>query len=319
MDSSKSAVSSLPSIGALFTESWDVFAKSSLKLFILTIISLIVTFIVLIPFIIIFIDTLGLSLANLKEGGLSGISMMPPIWPVLIISLVIYFMVITAVFQIASILTVDSKGELALVSAISKSFRLVIPLFLVNLLLLFINLGGLFLLILPAILFMFLFYFAAYEVVLNNQRWTGALRRSLLIFEKHGGEILIRVLIIFLVTVGIVLILNRIAPVLSMLVNILLGWYALAYSVTLYKQASQGLENEKGASLMWVWIIAVLGWILAILFFSLIIGIISQAVRIKSLQQEMPLPSVLPLASPYATTTPILKPTSRPAATSPAI
>jgi len=47
------------------------------------------------------------------------------------------------------------------------------------------------------------------------------------------------------------------------LVSILVGWYSTAYVVVMYKQVKERTDTSKRASANWLWIVAIIGWVMA--------------------------------------------------------
>lgn len=270
---------SLPPISKLFEESWQVFSKSVLSLFILTVISLVIYLILaILAFVLFVISGTGSTLLQQGvEGFIAQITATPAlIWVLVIIGFIAWliFLVINSAFQIAFILILDSNGSIPIGTALKNSLGLIIPLFLVGLLMSFLSFGAFFVFIIPAILFYFLFIFSQFEVVLNNQTGIPALKRSLLIVSSHFGAIVLRLVVIFVAYFIIASIIPSllsqinteveiIVTIISFIINTLLGWYLLAYFITLYKQAKTSTKKDQ-TSILWMWIVSLLGWVIAI-------------------------------------------------------
>lgn len=62
----------------------------------------------------------------------------------------------------------------------------------------------------------------------------------------------------------------------SYLVNIFFPWYALLYSITLYKQAKATVAIEKMGSVKWFYVAAIVGWIFSIVIGVSLVYIVSQ-------------------------------------------
>jgi len=270
--------SSLPSIGDLLKESWETFKKSALNLFIFNIIALV-------GYVVIGVLSFGIILASgifaitnqiprLQTGQAPDFSQINPIFILVgIVVLVIGTLTISTVQSIGSVLIIDKRGEeISFGDIIKKSFGLIIPVSIVGLLVFLLTFGGFFVFILPAILFQLFFIFSSYNVILDGKRTTGSLKNSYAIVKKHFGEILVRLLILFAINITITIFIpntiTRIGPgtgiilvFLSILINVFLGWFSLAYITTLYKQARVGMIEQK-SSILWTWIIAVTGWII---------------------------------------------------------
>lgn len=278
-DSTKS--SSFPSVSSLFKETWQTFTQSLLSLFTLNVLGIVIYIgVTVVAFLVFILSGAG---SYLFKNGLQGIaanlSNIPSSTIVILTVIAAVFgfvyLIVGSALQIASILIMDSQGKVSLGSTFKKSLGLIIPLFLVNILIFIISFGALFVFILPAILFYFLLIFAQFEVVLNNQRLLGAIKRSVFIVSKNFGAILIRLIIIALLYIAIMVVipnlLSKIGPevqiyvgIISFLISSFAGWYMLAYTITLYKQARSSLEKEKEKGILWIWIVAILGWLIIV-------------------------------------------------------
>lgn len=270
---------SFPPIGQLFSQSWQTFTQSVLSLFILNVLGIAIYIgLAVVAFLIFILSGAG---SFLLKNGLQGIATTLPsisgstmtILVVIGLAFGLIYLIVGSALQIASILLVDSQGKTPLGSAFKKSLGLVFPLFLVNILTSILTFGAFFVFILPAVLFYFLLIFVQLEVVLNNQRWLGAVKRSVLLVSRHFGAILIRLIVLFLIYIAYTILVNLISKIgpetqmlvgiISFLINLLLGWFALSYQITLYKQARVGLENQEGKSIIWMWIVSVIGLLIA--------------------------------------------------------
>lgn len=272
----------LPPIKQLFTDSWKTFTRSLLNLFILSLVSIVGNVSALLIFgLLLVILGLGSGLVKNLIQQPSALSNLPPSVLIFIIVLGIVFamcfMLLNYVFRIATVIVVArSEDHLSIKEIIKLSLKRVLPLAMTDFIILFFVIGGSLLFVFPALIFYFFFLFVNYEVILNNQSYLKAIKRSVLLVSKRFGEILIRILIL----VGITILLTALIPNLlrkidpdtyllialwSVLLNILWGWFSLVFTLQLYKQSQAGLENEKPASLSIFWIVTLLGWLIAIL------------------------------------------------------
>ncbi|MBI2330417.1 hypothetical protein HYU94_03425 [Candidatus Daviesbacteria bacterium] len=268
----------LPSIGQLFKDAWQTFTQSILQLFLLNIVGIVIYLALGLLAVLVFIlSGAGSSLLQKGlEGAFSGLFSSPQALTTTIIIAVIFtvlYAIVGSILQISSILIIDTQGKGSLWNNLKKSFGLIIPLMLVGILTFILSFGALFVLILPALLFYFLLSFVQFEVILNNQRWIGAIKRSVMLVSKHFGAIAIRLVILLLIYFVYSLLVNLLGKIgpdtaiivnaISFIINLLLGWFALAYTITLYKQARVGLEQEQGKGIIWMWVITILGWLIA--------------------------------------------------------
>lgn len=271
---------SLPPIGQLFSQSWQTFTQSMLSLFLLNVLGIAIYIGLAVAAFLVFI--LSGAGSFLLKNGLQGIAttlttMSGSTITILVVIAAVFgliYLIVGSALQISSILLVDSQGKTSLGSAFKKSLALIIPLFLVSILTFVLTFGALFVFVLPAILFYFLLIFVQLEVVLNNKRWLGAVKRSVLVVSKNFGAIFIRLILLVLLYLGYTILVNLISKIgpetevltgiISFVINLLLGWFALAYQITLYKQARIGLDNQEGKSIIWMWIVAIIGWLIAV-------------------------------------------------------
>jgi hypothetical protein len=270
----------LPPIKQLFSQSWEVFTGSLLRLFLLAIVNLSFALVLGLVAVVVFIALgVGTNLfASIKEAGPAALGAIPAnayiVGGVVLLVLFFVYLVIAVAIKAASIIVVSEYDkETSVWSAIKRGFGFVIPLSLLGSIIFILDFGGIFVFLLPALLFSFFFMFAIYEVVLGGQGFYKGLQRSLLIVSKRFGEILVRLLAYALIFILIVFVIpgviTKVVPgargivtLFSAFVNAFLDWYGLAFLITLYKQARVGFEGKEGASLKWVWAVAVLGWII---------------------------------------------------------
>jgi hypothetical protein len=193
------------------------------------------------------------------------------------------------------------EEEVTVGNCIRKSFRYIMPLFLVNLLIGFLNLGAFFVFIIPVFFFSFFFMFVGYEVILADKKWLEAVRGSVRIVGQHFGEILVRwilyILIYIVLFVFIPNVIRKIEPqtyiflmIIYMFTNTLFSWFGIAFSVILYKQAKEATDENKPVSLAWVWIISILGWIilgLAILGSAVLISKARESGALRQIQENI--------------------------------
>lgn len=282
-----SAVSSLPPMNVLFRDSLKLLKKNFLSLLVLTIIGgvgfglLVVIFLAgLIP-----IGIFSFLQAN-SHTALSTVSAIQPITIILatflIFFLIVGFFIVGDCLQVAFILVLNGKEDMfEFGSILKKSIRLIIPAGIILLLISFIVTGGFFLFVVPGIVFSLLLSFALYEVVIEQKRGNAALRASVYIVSSYFWPIVVRLvflwILMFLIMSLLPVVLTQLFPKQQLIVssvfqilNGVVSWYALAYSLTLYKQA-KALGQPKTVNIRWLYVTAILGWIAAV---ALAIGII---------------------------------------------
>lgn len=288
---------SLPPIKQLFSDSWNIFTHSILNLLVFSLISIA-------AYVVLFI--VGITLALISGVGTNifqavGLSSYHVPALILIIFLFLVFLiaiiVIGMIMQIGLVLIVGNYPQkLKVGEVIKKSWSLIVPLIVVSILVFIIVVGGLFVFIIPYLVFAFLLMFAIYEVVLNNTKGLEALRRSVMIVVRYFGPLLIRILILIGINIGFILIPSIVSSIdktagglvsiLWFIANILLGWFGLAFMVTLYKQAKEGLDTDTTSHMKWLWIVSAIGWVIGVLGVIAWVQVLSSGV-FKNLPQQL--------------------------------
>lgn len=163
--------------------------------------------------------------------------------------------------------------------------------------------GGLFVFILPAIFFGLLFTFVSYEVVLSGTRGTKALQQSASIVSQHFFPIFGRWLFLIGISIFVSIFTSSLQGltkgsslvflviIASILCNILLSWFGVVYQVVLYKQAKAVTDSNKSSSLVWMWIVAVVGWVIGIALVSVVglagyTGLLQKSQNLQNKQQS---------------------------------
>jgi len=133
--------------------------------------------------------------------------------------------------------------------------------------------GGMFFLFIPGIFIVIYLSMAAFELIIGNKKVIPAMVGSYQIILQHFGSIFLRYLALFLpyfLVFGILPeILSESDSVAASIFNLVLiiagnlfSIFTVAYTVELYKEASNKTDYSKTVSLVWMWIVAILGWII---------------------------------------------------------
>lgn len=314
---------SLPPISDLLKESWKAFTKSILNLLLLAVVTTVAYAVVF--GVILLLAGLGGGFGFLKslfDSGSGGAPSLTTLLPMLtgvglgLIFFILFAIVFGLMVQAASIIIIgEYERKPSLGEALSRGFGLMIPLFLTNLILFFFGFGGVFVLVLPAIIFAILFTFTPYEVVLGEKKFLEAIKGSYRMVTQHFGDLVVRglvwlglVILIYLVLAMPSLMVNVMTRVgdeaglvfvplamtfslIRFLINAALGWFGLCYGVILYKQAKAVTDFGRKASFGWVWMVAILGWVLAgivgLASYSWVNKLVKTGLRQKNLQENI--------------------------------
>lgn len=266
---------SLPSIETLFSDSWATLKKSLKQLVIFSLIMLGISLLFGLVLFFIALVLLGGGILSASHGNFNPSAFTVPIG-ILVLLLILFVIVISAAIQAGSILIINEPGSQPVEEVLKKCIHFIWPLFVLGILNIFLEIPPFFLFIIPGILVVFFLYFSTYELVLGNKGVLDSLRRSAYLVKSHFGGMFLRALvmggvfilvsivfgIISLFTVNLPLV-NFVISMVRLVVNLMLGWYLLSYSVTLYKQAeSAAPDKEKGVKLIWFVVLSAVSLVL---------------------------------------------------------
>lgn len=283
------AANQLPPIKTLFSESWEMLKGSFVHLLVLYVICFALFFALFIVGLLIGapLGVFSVFSAIQNNGVTPSFFTSLGVLGIVILVLIVIAIVIATMIQAAMILMVANyKSKPSYGATLRQGLGFVLPLTLTAALTGFITTGALFLFIIPGLVLTLGFMFVNMEIVLNHQSGTSALKRSLGIVFSNFWGILGRSTIFFFIAIIIIIVPQALAGgtkniavtglfgLLSMIVNIAVGWYGVAFSITLYKQASKNYSGT-GVKLMWPMIIAIAGCIVGIIFISAVIGMIT--------------------------------------------
>lgn len=281
--------SELPPISTLFQDSWTLFKKSWVSMLGMGIYSFFgILAALLIAGVIAFQSGINLQFfQSLSKNDLSVLSN-PSIFIGIgagIFIYIIFTMVLQYSYYAGTTLILNhnlkNDDKFNVTSAIKSSLKFILPLFITGLIIGFITMGGLMLLLFPAIIFGLLFGFATYELVIEKKSILESLRGSYRIVSSNFGAIVIRMIVIYTIYFVITLVIpdalrsmgesaGLLNIIYSLTINIAIGWYLPIYLFCLYDQAKKATDQSKKVSLAWVFVLAILGWLL---LFSTISGV----------------------------------------------
>lgn len=276
-----------PSIVDSFKETWETFKKALGGLFFVSLTSWVVTFLVTVIFVLVVV--IGLATSGIKFS-----SQFDPKWlssqSALILGLVlVVYIIFSVIWQtilsgalVAAIGNADEK--LGVKALLSRGKAVFWPMFLSGILTFLLVFGSFMLLFFPAILVGFFVGFVMYEVVLGNKKAWQAVRGSVQIIGQNFGEVFVRMLVfwvVYIVYFMVISALQQVNPALGLIFfipNLIIPWFALCYSVVLYKHAKERTDEHKKPSMGWIIALTIIGW----LIFSLaMVGVAGLAMKNK--------------------------------------
>lgn len=283
----------LPSIKSLFKESFHALKKVIAPFIVFNIIVIVTTSIAVTLMVLGFI-LLGIG------AGFSGIFTDSPLsWGLGAVSavaiIIIVVSVISSVAQIGSIIILnEGSPRMNVFSVIKRSAKFIIPLLLVGFITGFLTLGGFLLFIIPGFIFSLFLTFTLYSVITENKSPISAIRRSVFLVKNNFGAFFLRLLsiwgVVLLINITLSIILGAISQgannegltlaisILNIVIQILTSWFSLAFMITLFKHLKQK-SGDRESSLKVFTIIAIVGWVIAIISGYLLVNTVSNFIN----------------------------------------
>lgn len=281
------SVKTLPPIKSLFTESYDLLKKTLAPFLVFNIIVFLITIGAVIM--------MGAGLFMLGFGAIiSGIfnDNLPTLGASAVVSVVIFIIVIAIISSLAqigsTIILFEGKSNAKPVDIIKRSAKFIPPLLGTGLLMFFIIMGGVFLFIIPGIIFSIFLTLSYYAVIIENKGPVEALKRSFYLVTTNFSAFFLRILalwgFLFLINVILGAILGSIADsagnegvvgivnLLNLVLQILTSWFSIAYMVTLFKHLKT-IHGDGEKSIKIISILSVVGWIIGAFFLYAVINI----------------------------------------------
>ncbi len=290
----------IPSIRELFSESWDAFKGSLGNVFVLYLLGSISGF-VFMAFIFFVVAGAGF-MATFTEVANSQMMLAEKLQTfftaerlaqtgIVFGLLALIAMIWGSVIRIAVIAAIGGyKERIGLGKTLSIGFSTLIPVLIMSFVTFLITTGAWFALIIPGILIGMFLQYTSYEIVLGGKRWWGAVKGSVQIMTQNFGEVLLRMIILFLGVMVVfylpmylismwagggaetqsaeaLSVLMILSPI-RLIMGILIGFFAMAYSVVTYKHAKQ-VTNDVPPSIAWMIIVSIVGWVIGYFLLTL--------------------------------------------------
>ncbi len=286
----------LPKISALMRESWEVLKPSAMQLLKLYFVCALIGIVIFAIF-----GSIGFF------GGVSGIlgvlGTKPTVEailkniniPIIVFSglgLFVSIWILTLASTISMVDIIAKKGALSAIDALKGAMDRVGPLFITSFLSSILILGSTVLFVLPGIFMGVMLAFAQLDLILGRQTPTNAIKRSARLVMDNFGQLFLHwgalVLLYIVVQVIIPNSLNNaveqlqgIVGLLSSITNVVLSWFFISYNILLYKKLS-GKETKK-ESMVWMWAMAGLGWVVFFLLMSSIVRFVTSPVFMNAI------------------------------------
>ena len=220
--------------------------------------------------------------------------------------MVFTFMVTVAIVLFTFIAAYFTGLQMLLVSkssngAIGKSFHVLPWLFVTSFFLFFVLIGAFGLFIIPGIVVAIFLTFVGYEVVLKQKSLWAGFTGSVHLVRKNFGATIGRVLLFAVIFIAILFLLSYggiavkkdlyvLFAIFRTVVNIIVGWYSLAFFVVFYEHIDETTDRNTKTPVWWIFLISILGWLTigAIIYFAVtfIVPTIKQSIMNKAVVQK---------------------------------
>lgn len=275
---SDTPVKSLPPIADLLSHSFETCKKNLYEFFVLSVIALAIYAVIgIISVGVVFATGIG---GAIMARGIQDVFKVPGVIMILgwlLFAVVVCIIVFGFAVQTAYILVAAGEKKGSYVDLLKKGVFLFPSFLRVSLLSLFLIWGSIFVFILPAILIGFMLTFTIYEIVLSGNRGIYAIQRSSYIVSQNFFPVVGRILFLTIVGFLIGAVISGIQEfvsdnsffavvmvIISVVFNVLWGWFSVVYSVNLYRQAKAVVDPHKTSGLLWMWILAGIGWVIGV-------------------------------------------------------
>lgn len=195
----------------------------------------------------------------------------------LLIFIILY--VISSIAQIGQVFILyEANPKVNIFSIIKRSARFIVPLIVLGIISTFLVGGGIFLFVIPGIIFSILFSLSYFVLLTEKTTPLGSLRRSFFIVKSNFVPFFLRILALYgalllaMIVFSIVLailesILDEstiiVVHIFNLLFQLAVGWFVVSYMVTLFKDL-QRVSPSGESSLKKITIFAILGWLVGI-------------------------------------------------------
>jgi hypothetical protein len=182
---------------------------------------------------------------------------------------------ISTALSFAQISLVGNQTSTALGFHIKRGFASLLPYIGASIIVSFLQWGGLGLFIVPCIIISIYLGLFQFQIIIDNKSAMASLKGSATIVKHRFGYLLGRIGILFLINVvfsgimpgfldGMGESMELVAGLYTFIIGIGLSLFSIIYMVELYKEVRDTTDWNKPASLTWMWIVAIIGWIILI-------------------------------------------------------
>lgn len=277
----------LMSVSELLSASWTLLTQTWKKLLVLSIIVFLITFVVGIGYgLLVGVSLAGVAIAKASAASV-GIAL-----TVGGISTVIMFLIMVAVqsaLMVGIIRTIaDPTNPKNAWQHLTGGFGVVVPLIFGLMLVGFLSVGGYFLFFIPGVIITILLSMVMYEIILQKSSIGEAMKNSATIVSQNFGFFFVRWLVVIGISILYSMItmfmsvipgLSMVVNLLNMIVSVLVSWYFVTFWYLAYSQARANTNFSKQSSLVWMYIVGIIGWILMILTIMAVGGTVMMAME----------------------------------------
>lgn len=275
----------LGSVGSLFSDSWDLFKKSWTQQLVLgilvTVLSGLVFLLGVILFAVINIPQIPSVIAVIQHSGQGWNALSPMIWMsaatiAVVMTLLFYFIVVAYAVGMLVLVQGIYKGQpVTFTTALRMGLSKSIPMLFLGILTTFCIFGGFWLFVIPGLVIGIFLSYAKFEVALNSLSPISTMRKSVQVVGANFWGILGRIVLLAVlleVIMGVSSVfgvslqhygLTGIWGMVNLVLQYAIQFFAVAFSLVLYNRSRDASVNAKPASLTFMVVVAILGWVFA--------------------------------------------------------
>lgn len=206
-----------------------------------------------------------------------------PMLTLVAVSIAAVYIILSIFRSSALYILSESHHSVPLPKTVWRSMQMVIPLFIANVTILFVVLGGSFLLLFPGLIMAFYLMFVQLIVLFEGKRVSQAIKTSAGYVSQFAGALFIRLCVfIFMYILLMVLVVpiiktiftwNVLSTIFTMAISFILQFYTLAFAVTLYQDLRTKAHPDHTLKSHWIWFLASIGWIVGGLFLLAVVNL----------------------------------------------
>lgn len=258
------------SISELLSASWERVRLTWKKLLVLSIIFFGIS--VVVGFIYGFIIAFSVAGVALSGGNAAGLGVSLGIGGIVTLIFILALVVLQSALLVGMTRTLaDPSDPKSALDQLKDGFGIVWPVILASIVVGLLATGGYFLFIIPGIFITVLLSATVFEIILHKQSLGMAMKNSASIVSQNFGTFFVRwmmmiglyaVYYVIVFVVSAIPVIGTLFSLANMAFSFVVTWFFIAYWLLTYMQLREKTNFSKLSSTAWMYVVAVIGWIL---------------------------------------------------------